>query len=498
MRVWLPILPVLLMADISLMGQVPAGAVARYTFNDQRISDEVSGDTARLIGTKWTTDRFGNKDHAVKLAGHNMSYISLGTSSRLRPPVGSISMWVKLDEVVTAGTGYKVNPLLLAKNTLKDDFYEAYGLYFNLQNHAFDGSSSRDSVTQVGITMLDSVLVGSWYHLVLSYSDNELALYVNGNLINRSNKQYPTLFEPTDSVLLGHTNNRKNLRFTNGVFDDLFFYDRVLTHDEVLALYEAPNPNRLVTAIQNVFRACVILLAIGLLVLLIRWRLNISHRRERQKLELQNLLLETELRVNRALLNPHFVFNSLNTLQNLILTNNSDAANNYLVKFSRLIRRLLETNLTNSITLEAEVELLRRYLEIEQMRFEGDIRYDIAISPGLDPKNTHIPVMMIQPFVENAIWHGLRNKEGKKIVTITFEPAGEKRIRCTVDDNGIGRELRKTPASDPQSLATKFIVHRLKLLNLLYKTNYQLSIIDKPEGGTRVEMELMVGDLSRK
>lgn len=486
-----------------LDAQLPSGAVAFYSFNDRRPSDEITGDSARLVGTRWTKDRFGNSDNAINLLGDVHSYINLGTHPRLRPQAGSIALWVKLDGAVYAGRGYQANPLVLTKSTKSDDFYEAYGLYFDIGVHRFGASCARDSVVQVVIVSLDSVLYNRWYHLVMTYDGDAVALYENGELVNRSPKGFATRFEPTDSVLIGHTNNVKNSRFARGSFDDVYFYDRVLTHDEVQALYSAPDPNRAAIVGMYLLQLFAILVTIALLVLAIRWRLSIVHKREKQKLELQNLQLETELRVNRALMNPHFVFNSLNTLQNFILRNQADHANNYLVKFSKLIRRLLESNLTNRITLGAEVELLKRYLEIEEMRFEDHISSEISVSGSLSLNDICIPVMMIQPFVENAIWHGLLKKSGEKRVDIRFEPSGGRMIRCTIDDNGLGRKPGKPGVSEHQSLATKFIEQRLTLLNRIYKLQCSLAITDKDEGGTRVEIDLPMleahkGDAGKK
>ncbi|HLA57392.1 MAG TPA: histidine kinase, partial [Puia sp.] len=221
-------------------------------------------------------------------------------------------------------------------------------------------------------------------------------------------------------------------------------------------------------------------------------RLNQAMKKEKEKLRLTNTVLETELRINRALMNPHFVFNSLNTLHNFILTSENDHASDYLIKFSQLIRKLLESNMQDFITLEVEIEILEQYLEIESFRFEENIQYRIVVDENLVPSTIQIPVMMLQPFVENAIWHGLLNKQGDKIIHISFSIYETAYIKCVIEDNGTGRKEHVAKAGK-KSLATNFVLQRINLLNQIHNLNCSLLIEDKPNSqGTIVTILLPI------
>jgi sensor histidine kinase YesM len=192
-------------------------------------------------------------------------------------------------------------------------------------------------------------------------------------------------------------------------------------------------------------------------------------------------------------MNPHFVFNSLNTLQNFILKSENDRAYSYLVKFSKLLRNILESNTSNVITLEHEIELISRYLEIENLRFEENIRYTITVDASAVPSVIHIPVMMLQPFVENAIWHGLIKKQGEKSLNISFSIQAGKYLQCIIEDNGLGRNRHTKDGPAKKSLASSFIVQRLDLLNKIYKLDCSLVIEDKPgNNGTIVKITLTI------
>ena len=139
-------------------------------------------------------------------------------------------------------------------------------------------------------------------------------------------------------------------------------------------------------------------------------------------------------------MNPHFVFNCLNSIQECIVTAKYGEASLYLNKFSKLFRMLLNNSGRGMISLAEEVEVLQLYLSLEHMRFERSFEYDIRIDEELDAAEILIPSMLLQPFVENALWHGLMHKESDRSLLITFQSISDDLFRCTIDDNGIGRE----------------------------------------------------------
>jgi LytS/YehU family sensor histidine kinase len=176
-------------------------------------------------------------------------------------------------------------------------------------------------------------------------------------------------------------------------------------------------------------------------------------------------LNELETKAIRSQMNPHFIFNSLNTLQHFILEENFSKSNLYLTKLSSLLRRLIESSLSDLVSLSDEVEILTSYIEIESMRFDNSFRYEVKTDVR-QPEEIYIPFMLVQPFVENAIWHGLLPKKGDRFVSVHFSELDKDSIVCVVEDNGIGRR-NTTDGKNPfkrKSVAIEFIRQRLELL----------------------------------
>lgn len=158
-----------------------------------------------------------------------------------------------------------------------------------------------------------------------------------------------------------------------------------------------------------------------------------------RKLALSQQINDLESKALKAQMNPHFVFNSLNAIQECIVTGKIDEAYTYLSKFSRLLRLVLEHSDMTSITLHEEMEVLSLYVSIEKIRFKDGMEFIFEIEDGLDPEEIKIPPMLIQPHLENAIGHGLRTKEGEKVLKLTIAEKEEQYLDVVVEDNGIGR-----------------------------------------------------------
>jgi two-component sensor histidine kinase len=463
----------------------PKNPSAKFSFNNGNAQDEVSAKKAKLVGANFTDDRFGNSKSAVFLSGHEFSYINLGTYSALKPKSGSISLWVNLTRETFHGQGYKHNPIILTKIAPRDDFFEAYAIYFDLENRKIVATCSNDSSSSPNVYQMEKFSFQTWHHLVITYDNHYLSFYIDGKQIGKAPKNFETGFDPLDSVMVGGSANKKNNRYSFGAFDDIQIYNTVLGDADVLALYNAPNPNKNQILLNWFLLAVSITGGITAIYFFARYRFRLVLKREKQHLELANKLLENDLRINRALMNPHFVFNALNTLHSYILVKNTDVASDYLVKFSRLIRKILDSNMADTLSLEMEVELITRYLEIEELRFKDKIRYEVTVQ-DLIPSAVSIPIMMVQPFVENAIWHGLLDKEGEKIITVSFSQFETAYIKCVIEDNGTGRKVIRNDTGK-KSLATGFVQQRLDLLNRIHNLSCDLEIVDKPGGsGTRV------------
>lgn len=232
---------------------------------------------------------------------------------------------------------------------------------------------------------------------------------------------------------------------------------------------------------------------------------NLSLKRKNEKLENQRTQSELQLKASelemqalRAQMNPHFIFNCLSSINRFILKNETEAASDYLTKFSRLIRMVLTNSNKAFISLEDELDMLRLYLDMERLRFKDSFDYSISFTNSIDMSNVFVPPLLLQPFAENAIWHGLMHKEGQGHLEIALST--EKRIlTCIISDNGIGRskaEMFKSKSAEKQkSLGLKITTERLALLNRNTdeKTFFNVEDISDDEGnsaGTRVILKM--------
>jgi len=196
-------------------------------------------------------------------------------------------------------------------------------------------------------------------------------------------------------------------------------------------------------------------------------------------------------------MNPHFLFNALNSIQALITRKDAREANRYISRFSHLVRMILEMSRKNYIRLSQEVEFLQLYLELERTRFDGDFSYQVRLCSTLQDIDVRIPSMMIQPFVENAIKHGLRHKLGPKWLEVRISLEGN-RICCCVEDNGIGRNSSKRYSQSANAYPSRGISlteRRISLLNSLHEMDVNLEIKDlvSAQGrpaGTRVNFSI--------
>lgn len=195
----------------------------------------------------------------------------------------------------------------------------------------------------------------------------------------------------------------------------------------------------------------------------------------RKKALLKQQMAELEMKALRAQMNPHFIFNSLNAIQECIVMNNSHAAYDYLSKFSKMVRRILENSGKLYVTLKEEIELLQWYVQLEQLRFKEPVDFDLIIENVIDIENISIPSMIIQPYVENALWHGLAMKTINKKLTIRFIKK-QHGIECIILDNGIGREnadMQKKKDLYKKSMGMMITKERLQLFNTKAKVEIQ-------------------------
>ncbi len=202
---------------------------------------------------------------------------------------------------------------------------------------------------------------------------------------------------------------------------------------------------------------------------------------------------EIALQSLRREMNPHFIFNSLNSVNQFISQNKELEANKYLTSYSNLMRNIMENSNKDFVTLANEVEQLKKYLDLEHLRFQDKFNFEILVDENLDQETTFIPNMIIQPHLENAIWHGLRYLENKGFLSLKFE-LNNKKVIVIIDDNGIGltksQELKTFNQMVHKSVGLENTKQRITLLNDLYKTEITFEIKEKtfPKTGTIVEI----------
>jgi two-component sensor histidine kinase len=216
------------------------------------------------------------------------------------------------------------------------------------------------------------------------------------------------------------------------------------------------------------FRAALLLGICSLLYGLYHVRMRSQRRRQQQELRTARLLNESKILAFQARMNPHFIFNSLNAIQYFILNDDRISSLNYLSKFGRLLRQILDNTVGSKISLQQEIEMLSAYVGMEEMRFDHKFRFELTVEESVSLTDIDIPGMIVQPFAENAILHGLLHKEGEGLLRIHFA-ASSRQVICTVTDNGIGREraaeINKAKAANHQSHGTQIAINRLALLN---------------------------------
>lgn len=194
----------------------------------------------------------------------------------------------------------------------------------------------------------------------------------------------------------------------------------------------------------------------------------------------------------RREMNPHFIFNSLNSINHFISTNNELEANQYLTKFSKLMRGVMENSTEDFIPFQQELDLLQNYLALEKTRFSDKFDYEIEVDENLNMQSLQVPGMLVQPFLENAIWHGLRYRTEKGFLKLSFEKNDEY-LKIIIEDNGIGIEESKKQKTEHQKTregrGMKNTLERITLLNDLYNRDIQCKITDKKtEPGVLVEV----------
>lgn len=233
-------------------------------------------------------------------------------------------------------------------------------------------------------------------------------------------------------------------------------------------------------------------------------RRNEELRNEKMQSDLRHKAIKLEMQALRAQMNPHFIFNCLSSINRFVLKNETKAGSDYLTKFSRLIRMVLDSSDKTFITLEDEIDMLKLYMDMERLRCKNSFDYHFSFKNSIEIDNIFVPPLLLQPFAENAIWHGLMPKEGQGRIEIELSVENSI-LTCTITDNGIGRkeaEVIKSKSIEKQkSLGLHITNERLALLNLNMdeQTSFNFEDITDDEGnaaGTRVILKIHSRNMS--
>lgn len=338
---------------------------------------------------------------------------------------------------------------------------------------------------------INAIFKNNEKHITVAYNSNNISLhFALLNYNNTSLNKYYYLLEGADNNWQESENGF--LQFSNLKSGKYKLYVSALA-----------SKNRLVDVlyitVQSPFYETwwfiSMLLLVFALVLFFIGRLKAKALKEKLLLEknYSQQLKEAEMQTLRSQMNPHFIFNTLNAINSFIVENKTEQASDYLVTFSKLVRNILENSRHENISLDKEITALELYLQLEQVRLEKSFDYHIAIDENIDTISLRVPPLIIQPFVENAIWHGLRNKTEKGNVWISIVQQNEQVVVITIADDGIGREAAsklKASQINHKSYGIEITKTRVALLHQENKIEMTDRIVDGVIEGTIVKMYL--------
>ncbi|HNP21566.1 MAG TPA: tetratricopeptide repeat protein [Panacibacter sp.] len=262
-------------------------------------------------------------------------------------------------------------------------------------------------------------------------------------------------------------------------------------HDKKQALAQAEIKQQQTIRNAVIAGTAILLLSAGLLFFSYKKRRDALEQQKEAEFNAQ--VSDTEMKALRSQMNPHFIFNSLNSVNDYIDKNDTGTASGYITKFAKLMRMILENSEQKEVTLEDDLKALELYMQLEALRLKNKFTYEIKVDENIDCENTLVPPLILQPFVENSIWHGIAKKDGPGKINIHIRKE-EGMITCTVEDNGIGRAKSSAAKSaygseERRSLGMKITNARIDILNKIKKSKAGIELTDLAEG-LKVEVRL--------
>jgi len=403
------------------------------------------------------------------------------------------------------------------------NFSTAQGLLSNEVNHILELGNKLWLIHNNGITIFDPQK--------LAYNTTPPPVYINSILVNDS------MIDPGKLQSLNYDQNHLAISFVALSFkapSEIIYKYKLegldsywnYTHQTSVKYQALPSgtytfivqgrnndgfwstaPAGLVFSIKSpwwqtlVFKIAACLFGLSVILIIFQKRIRAVKRREIARSIIQRQIETSELMALRARMNPHFIFNVINSVQHFITNNDAASSQKYLSKFAKLIRYVFDNSKPSPVPLHTELDALRLYLELEALRFENKFSFTITVSETINSAETFIPSMVIQPYVENAVWHGLMHKKEKGQIGIFF-CRQDNILKCTIEDNGIGRqrsyEIKKEQHPEHRSAGMSLTRERLDILNNITTSNMNVIVTDlvNEEGkalGTRVELTIREG-----
>lgn len=355
---------------------------------------------------------------------------------------------------------------------------------------------SRTSITTIKLAYADTLLANG---SVLPYSFNNISFYFDGICLTDPEKVlYSYKLEGYDKEWSPQTeiNNTKYDNLPPGKYT---FKVKSCNNEGIWNIEPETFSFTIKTPFYKTWWFLLICVFSVSAMVIVVFRLRVRQIKQKQQIEFEHLVevSKAELTALRAQMNPHFVFNALNSIQHYILNSKGDEAVKYLSKFAKLIRIILNNSEKPITTINEDIEAIKLYLELEKMRFENKFDYSIHIDSSIDGDYDEIPPMLIQPYLENAILHGINPKEGIGHITINIKVVNQF-IKISIKDDGIGREKSKAvqslqPAARHKSLGMQITKDRVRILNTIHQSNLNVNIIDlyndkKEAIGTQVDI----------
>lgn len=355
---------------------------------------------------------------------------------------------------------------------------------------------SKTNLNKIQIAYTDTLLQNG---SELPYNLNNIAFYVDGiSLTNPDKVLYSYYLEGFDKKWTPNT-DINFIKYDNLPAGKYTFKAKSCNSEGIWSIEPVTFSFVVKAPFYTTWWFILSCLGLTIILILLAFRIRLQQEKKKQKLEFDNLVevSKAELKALRAQMNPHFVFNSLNSIQHFILHNKTEEAARYLNKFAKLIRIILNNTEKPMVTVNEDVEAITLYLELEKMRFENKFNYSIIVNDTVDGDYDEIPPMLIQPYLENAILHGVNPKEETGHITVEISLINAF-IKISIIDDGIGREKSKAiqslqPAARHKSLGMKITKDRVRILNTMHQSNLNVNIIDlynqnKEAIGTRVDL----------